>query len=700
MRRLSVVLGLLAVLLVGVAAPALAAAPLNVTGRITDQVGALKGDDQAVSSAIDDLQAKTGINEYVIFVSSFDGMNGQQWVEQTAQQSGLTGNDVVLAVAVGDKHYGVHPGNVSSAEMNRIVVDQVKPKLSDGDWAGAATALASGLSSGAGNATSSDSTRSSSSGLTTFLVVVGLIVVVGGLYMFGRFRRRRRQEAEVEAAHQAQLQKADPYAGTSTEQLNYQASSALLDLDERVRTAQVNGEYARSYFGAEAVPGFEEGLARSRDELAKAFTIRQLLDDDIPEDEPTTRRMLADLLKLTGSAGDRLKAQAATLDELRERERTAPQAAEELGRRIAELQARMPAQEQKIADLQRRYAAGAVAPVTQNVREAGVRLTAAEQGLALARQDQASGQVGRSVGRLRGAEDAAGQSATLLDAIDRLAADLVSAEQRVAAARAEIDADLAEARSLAGAGDRSGLPPLIARAEAARTAADAALHASPPDPLTALRQLEEADASLEQALSVARDAQPQARRAAEALQPALLTARSAVAAADDFIGTRRGAVGPTARTRLAEAARHLDAAESQARQDPQAALNEARDADRLARFALEVAQNDVAEWSQQTGYGGYGGGFGGGGYGGGWGGGGWGGRGWGGGGWGGRRGMSPLGAGLGGLLLGGLLFGDHDGNNGDWSSGDWTGGGGWDGGGGGDFGGDFGGGGGDFGGDF
>jgi DNA repair exonuclease SbcCD ATPase subunit len=408
--------------------------------------------------------------------------------------------------------------------------------------------------------------------------------------------------------------------------------------------------------------------------------------------------MLTELLRLTGAAGERLRKQAAALDELRERERTAPQAVEDLRRRIGELQQRLPVQEQKLTALQGRYASAAVTPVVENVREAGVRLEAAGQAVELAAQDQAAGQTGRSVGRLRGAEDAVGQSATLLDGIDRLAADLAAAEQRVPAVRAETEKDLAEARSLIQGGDRSGLQPQIARAEAALAAADAALRpadGSAGDPLTALRQLEQSDQALEQALSVARDAQTQARRAAEQLDQALLTARSTTAAAADFISTRRGAVGPEARTRLAEAQRHLDAAEGIARNDPATALREARDADRLAQYALEVAQRDVGQWSQQTGYGGYGGG-----YGGTW------GSGWGGGyggGWGGRRGgVSPLGAGLGGLLLGGLLFGDHD-NGGDWSSGDWGGGGfGDSGGGGGDFGGDFGGGGGggDFGGDF
>ena len=84
--------------------------------------------------------------------------------------------------------------------------------------------------------------------------------------------------------------------------------------------------------------------------------------------------------------------------------------------------------------------------------------------------------------------------------------------------RAETEKDLAEARALvataataAGCGRRSPAP------RPRWTSADARLHpadGSPADPLAALRQLEEADIALEQALSVARDAQTQTRRAA------------------------------------------------------------------------------------------------------------------------------------------------------------------------------------------
>ncbi|SFK90676.1 TPM domain-containing protein [Geodermatophilus ruber] len=683
MRRLTIALGLLVVFLLAGGTPALAEPPSGVTGQVTDRVGALAGREEEVQQAVEELRAQTGIGLYAVFVATFDGMDRAQWANATAEQSGLGADDVLFAVAVEDRRYGVHYGErIDPGQLQAVLAGDVEPRLSQGDWAGAVISLAEGLGStetAAGAAgTAAPSTSGGGSGAVTALVVVGMFLLAGGAYLTLRSRRRRRAELPPPVRR---LEAPDPHAGTPTEQLNYRASAALLDLDERVRTGQVGLDYARAHYGDEAVPGLVEGMDRTRSELARAFTLRQELDDEIPEDEPTQRRMLTELLALTDAAGRRLQEQAGALDRLREQERTVPQAVEELGARVGQLQQRLPREQERVADLQRRYASSAVAPVLENVGEAGVRLDAAEQAVALAREDQAADRSGRAVGRLRGAESAVAQSGTLLDAIDRLARDLAEAEQRVPGVRADVEGDLAEARALLSADRQGTLRPQIARAEAALSASADALRpadGSGGDPLAALRRLEEADLALEQALRNVRDEQTRARRAAEALEQALLTARSAVAAAEDFIGTRRGAVGATARTRLAEAQRHLAAAEAHAERDPAGALREAQTADRLAQQALHVAGSDVERWSQQNSYGGYGG------YGGGW---GQGGPGYGGPGYG-RRGISPLGAGLGGLVLGGLLFGGGDDGGGDWSAGDFGGGDF----GGGDFGGDFGGG--------
>ncbi len=246
----------------------------------------------------------------------------------------------------------------------------------------------------------------------------------------------------------------------------------------------------------------------------------------------------------------------------------------------------------------------------------------------------------------RAAEEAISQAETLLAGITRLESDLEQAAAKIAVARSEIDQDLAEARAMLVAGDPGGLAPVVARAEAALAAADMSQRPSDgglPDPLAALRQLDDAGVTLDTGLAAARESQARNQRAAALLDQALLAARSSVAAAGDFINTRRGAVGSEARTRLAEARRHLDAAEATARQDPSTALTEAQQADRMAEESLRLAQSDVSGWSSPYGEPQGGGGLGGGG-----------------------------GIDLGSLVLGGILFGGRGGG--------WGGGGGWSGG--------------------
>ncbi|SEP24255.1 TPM domain-containing protein [Trujillonella endophytica] len=604
LRRFAVVLAVAAaVVLTGTTA--LAEPPVDVVGQVDDRADVLSDDEQsAVEDALEQLQVDEDIELVVVFVDSFDGLDRRTWADESATASGLDSTDVLLAVAVEDREYGYALGSdvdVTEDEVDEFAASDVEPLFGDGDWAGGAEQFAEGLAEANGT------------DYGTVAVVGGLIALGGGAYVVTRVRRKRRQAAAPEVTR---LERPDPHAGVPTDQLQARASTALLELDEAIKTSQLDLDFARLQYGEDAVTGFGEALAQSRDELTRAFTLRQQLDDEVPEDEPTTRAMLADMLALTAAADARLDSQAEEFDQLRDLEKNAPQALEALGPRITALHGRLPADEQRMAELQRRYAPAAIAPVADNLEQARARLAAAEQEVTEARTALDSGRPGEAVGDLRAAEDAVVQTGQLLDAIGRLAADLESAVQRIPAARADTEQDLAEARALVASGDRSGLQPQIARAEAAIGASDEAMAgaAGGPDPFTALRRLEEADIALEQALGAARDAQARAHRAAAALEQTLLNARSTIAAAGDFIATRRGAVGPEARTRLAEAERHLQAATGLAGTDPVGALQAAQQADALAAQALQRAQSDVSGWNSGYGGGGYGGGFGGGGF--------------------------------------------------------------------------------------
>jgi hypothetical protein len=112
------------------------------------------------------------------------------------------------------------------------------------------------------------------------------------------------------------------------------------------------------------------------------------------------------------------------------------------------------------------------------------------------------------------------------------------------------------------------------------------------DPIAVRRALEDSDTALDKALEPLREAEQRRQRAAALLASATEAARASIQAANDFITTRRGAVGAEARTRLAEAQRRFDAALGTA--DPIAALEQVQAADTLADQAYVLAQQDEA----------------------------------------------------------------------------------------------------------
>jgi hypothetical protein len=345
-------------------------------------------------------------------------------------------------------------------------------------------------------------------------------------------------------------------------------------------------------------------LEQSRADMLRAFALRQRLDDDEPEDERAARALHAQIVRIATAADDRLDEQVEAFDALRGLEAHAPEYIDGLRARLDGVLARLPQAEATWSALEARYAPTALEPVDGDLGQARELLAAAEAELTEARQSlagsapepatgaPASGAAAAVVAG-RAGEDAITQAETLVDGIGRRESELADAAEQVPAARAEVELDLAEARALPG----DEIAPVVARAAAALEAADEAAGGPHPDPIAALRLLGEASAALDQGIADARAAAERERRAAAALEQAALTARSSVAAAEDFVATRRGAVGTQARTRLAEARRHLEQAGGP---DPVAALQEARQADHLAREALRLARADVTQWSPPT----------------------------------------------------------------------------------------------------
>ena len=242
------------------------------------------------AQAIDRLRAE-GTDLFVVYVDSFDGADGQTGPATPPSAPSSAANDVLLAVAVADRAYGV----LVRRRLPAVRVDHRRhpdPTTSSrgwraDDWAGAAVALADGLpaaDAAAGTVAPGSAPRRRRRR--------------GG----GRRRRLPAHPARRAAAGDQRTtpvptppprRRRDEFSDVATEELGYRASSALIEVDDAVRTSEQELSAARGHFGDEAVAEFTAALEQSRADMVAAFEIRQRLDDETPEDEPTKRAMYA-----------------------------------------------------------------------------------------------------------------------------------------------------------------------------------------------------------------------------------------------------------------------------------------------------------------------------------------------------------------------------------------------------------------------
>ena len=106
MRWLLVLAAVVAIQLLGGGGPVSAEQPLRVDEPVTDRIDALAGEGARVREALEQLRVANGTQLFVVYVSSFDGVDGQRWSADTARLSQLGDGDVLFAVAVGDRAYG------------------------------------------------------------------------------------------------------------------------------------------------------------------------------------------------------------------------------------------------------------------------------------------------------------------------------------------------------------------------------------------------------------------------------------------------------------------------------------------------------------------------------------------------------------------------------------------------------------------
>ena len=587
--RLWLALTAAAAIVLGGAVAAVATGPVALSSsRVVDQSGVLSGAQiSQVDTRLRALTANAGVDMWVAYVPRFtDPGSPEDWANQTAQNNGLGPHQYLLAISTDGRQYylsGSSAGPVTGDELTTIERERVQPALEDGDWVRAATSAADGLADaikgGSGGA------GADAGGVLMPILLVLVLLAVAGLVIW-IVRRSRRGSTRPDRGSAAGT--APP---VSIEDLSRRAASALVQTDDALKTSEQELGFARAQFGDDAAREFETALTSAKSQLDEAFSLKQQLDDTTPDSESDVRAWNTRIIELCDAANASLDEKAAAFDELRRLEQNAPEALA----RIQELRATVgAAHDGAVATLEAlgaSYAPLALAPVADNPEQARQRLAFADTQLETARAQIAAANASAAAVSIRAAEDAVAQAQVLQNAIGRLGTDLAQAETDAAALIADLESDLAAAGAMP---DPQGqLAPVIAATREQVDAARALITGDAKRPLVARDGLDRANTQIDAVLAGVRDAQQQAARAAQQLGGLITQAQGEISAAEDFISSRRGAVGAEARTRLAEAGAALVEARQLQQSDPARALPAAQRAHDLATRAMQAAQNDV-----------------------------------------------------------------------------------------------------------
>lgn len=578
-----------------------ATAPVTLgAGYVLDDADVLTdAEEDMVQARLEQLRADTDLDLWVAFVPEFSSpANAEEWANDTASRNGLGPTQYLLAVAVDTRQFylsGDTSGPLSDAQLAAIEQQRIRPALGELDWVGAVDAAATGITDAAGGGTGAPggSGGGASTGGGAWIVVVVIVVIAIGVIVWAVSSRRKK--AAVGSGR-------GPVAQLSTADLGRQAGSALVATDDAVRTSEEELGFASAQFGDAATGDFRTALDAAKANLNQAFTLKQKLDDHIPDSEDDVRAWNTQILQLCEEANAALDAKAADFDALRKLEANAPEALAHVQSERAAVTPLVDAAKASLERLAARYEPSALATVADNPAQASTRLAFADEQLDAAQRLIGEGKGGEAAVSIRAAEEAVDQARLLTQAVDKLGADLATGEQTISAAIAHLEGDVAQASHLPDPDGR--VAGAVALVNQQLTVARAALAGPRIAPLQVLQGLDAANAQIDGVVAGVRDAAAAQQRAQQSLQQSLLSAQAQVSAAEDYITARRGAVGAEARTRLAEAGASLVHAQQLQGTDPQQALAYAQRGGQLASQAIQFAQQDVGSFERSQGGGG------------------------------------------------------------------------------------------------
>ncbi|TYL54016.1 hypothetical protein [Agromyces mariniharenae] len=350
------------------------------------------------------------------------------------------------------------------------------------------------------------------------------------------FRVRRRRGAQELEVHDADVAK--------------RAGSALVAADERVRLAADELAFAEAELGSDATEGLAEAIVAARGLLGEAFRLNRTNHELTAGTPQEVQARDARIVLLCQQAEQVLDEHVGSLADGIGRARHAPEVIAGVRADVERLRSRLPLARGILDQLAMRYARSALAAVESNSAEAEQLLGFAEHSVGVAERRRAAGHREQANVALEASVDSVRRAAALLDEVEAFEVEALRAESQLAALVERARRNLAIARE-----EPASRPVATAVADLQGALADLPPAGVITDPFAHLKQLREANATLEAAIDAAHERATHPIVLVDHVRHAISHADRELDVARDAIAGHPGRIGAEALTRLAESER-------------------------------------------------------------------------------------------------------------------------------------------------
>lgn len=559
-------------------------------GYVTDDAGVLStAEKNEVEARLQTLTENSTADLFVVLVDDFTSPSDYvSWADTVAEDNNLGPEQYLLAIAVEGRSYyisAVQGGPLSDSKLSDIE-EKIQPLLAKDDWDGAIVLAADEIQGDGG-----------AGAFRTFLIIGAVILAALVIWLAVVLIRRSRRNAEARrrGAMPEKPDPNDPFSTLTDEQVQAQAGAALVQADDALTSSREELGFAIAQFGDSATSEFTAVIDVAKTKMSEAFDIKQKLDDEIEDSVYDRRAWHIRIIQLCDEIDDVLDDNTEAFDALRKLQQNAPQELERVRRERAALQTALAGAAPALAALTAEYDPAALSTVADNPAQAQDRAALADRSIDTAAQAIAASKTGDAAFAIRTAEQSVAQAGQLAAAITALGTELGAIETQARALIAELQGDIAAAQQLP---DASGtVAQTAASVQQQLQQAQASLTGTSRSPQRVLDALTAANTQIDAAIAQGRESVERARRTQQMLDQTLAQADSQIRATRDFIETRRGTVGSTARTRLSQAEAALSEALGLRTAAPEQSLAIAKNALELARQASSYAQSDVSSYS-------------------------------------------------------------------------------------------------------